>query len=252
MRSEASSSGSGNAFARRNNRSNRAKCGGFIMSRILGCISLAIPLTACATTVVDIELSPEVVLTSPSGGRVSPQGRLFSSRPSAGAAMPFDTWTYETESFTWSIATGARGFGGTFTSKTDKDLCFRFDQVMLISNFQRTPEPLKVWSMSWTHGKGYQNVGSTSPKNRTLHEPPKVCIDGFRKMRVSLGVFLDHLFPAHYMFDVHWVEGESQLVREGVGNWLLVRLPVDYSDGKREIVEAKLIASRAKGRKSYF
>ena len=111
--------------------------------------------------------------------------------------------------------------------------------------------PLRVFSVMHTLTGKWAWLGSTDPKKRQFFVAPSLCFPPGKSAHVSLGPDLSMLFPNQTMFNVRWPEGHTNLIENGIGNWIKIVLPIEY-DGKRETLEVTLTAKDSKARISYY
>jgi hypothetical protein len=59
------------------------------------------------------------------------------------------------------------------------------------------------------------------------------------------------LFPTGRMFNVRWPDYETTSAGKGIGNWIRIKLPVEY-DGRREELDLTLTVLDSAMRISHF
>lgn len=162
------------------------------------------------------------------------------------AASPFANVDYKGKVFEWKFGADPGSFGDSIHSKIAGPLCFRFDQARLTSNMQSKEIPLRV-SSAWYDGRFIirNNVG----ENRFV-DAPSLCFSE-KVHAVGLLPDLSQLFPSGKMFNIRSSGKDPNLLDRGVGNWIKIRVPIEY-EGKREEIEVTLTAKDSKGRISYL
>lgn len=210
-------------------------------------------VAGCAGTVI-VEFAVDAKITGRDDAGHSWQARSdqFTVLPlPPGMAVSFPAPRYRGDVFEWFIGTSAYGLGGDITNLISSPLCFRFDQVRLSSNMLPNEIRMRVFSVSHTLTGKWAWLGSTDPKKRQFFVPPSLCFPPGKSAHITLGPELSKLFPNQTMFNVRWPEGQTDLIENGVGNWIKIVLPIEY-EGKRETLEVTLTAKDSKARISYY
>lgn len=212
-----------------------------------------VAVAGCAGSVI-VEFAVDAKLN-----RVDQTGKISPARETEintqplppGMAVSFSAPRYRGDVFEWFMGTSAHGLGGDITNLIASPLCFRFDQVRLSSNMQPNETPMRVFSVAHTLTGKWASLGSTDPKKRQYFVPPSLCFLPGKSAHISLGTDLSKLFPNKTMFNVSWPEGQTNLIENGIGNWIKIVLPIEY-EGKRETLEVTLTAKDSKARISYY
>lgn len=153
--------------------------------------------------------------------------------------------------FKWRFSAGKDSFGHAILSKVDAPLCFRFDQARLTSNLQTKEIPLRVWR-AYQGQEISQKISPTFPAKWNIHRfpgtgfvpSPAFCFQESKEESFLLALDLSEVFPNGHMFNVNWKGRDPTLTEQGIGNWLKIHVPIEYS-GNREELEVTLTATKS-------
>ena len=160
-----------------------------------------------------------------------------------------DSVQYRGRDLEWTFAAGARGLGGLIANRSQGDLCMRFDQAQVRSNFH--PEPIALRTYSWAvYRDKWSLLGSTDPRQRQYFGPPTLCLEPGKEVQLSFAPDARPLFPAQMIFNVQWPGNEPQLTDRGIGNWVALSVPLEIGE-KRQIMDVKLTAIDSLAKISY-
>ena len=204
-------------------------------------------LVACSgagTVVVSFVVDPEVTIRNVDG-KVEEYGVVVTvpGRPASDAVQ------YRGRDFDWIITAGANGLGGFIANRSPGNLCMRFDQAQIRSNFHPQPIPLRtyVWAV---HREKWSLLGSTDPRQRQYFGPPSFCLEPGKEAQLSYAPDVRPLFPTQKIFNVQWPDNEPRLTDRGTGNWLALTLPLEVGE-KRQIIDVKLTPVESHAKISY-
>ncbi|MBL8523262.1 MAG: hypothetical protein JNN20_06215 [Betaproteobacteria bacterium] len=208
--------------------------------------------SGCSTVRVNFDLDINVT------GRDA-DGRAWQSEPkdittrllSARSSSSFPLKQYDHPAFRWIVSMGAQTFGGSIRSKLDSPVCFRFDQARISSNMRQDDIPFGVFD-SFQIQAPQPPMPAYRVDRTKMKWPPGFC---FAPISNAFDTFwfmpdLSLLFPNKRMFNVTWQEFEIEKMQRGKGNWLKLKVPVEYQ-GKREELEFTFTVIDAEARYVY-
>jgi hypothetical protein len=209
--------------------------------------------SGCAgTVIVEYSLDAQVSRTAQNGvSQHATKENFFTPALPLGTQVAFPALHYKGNAFEWAISASAFGLGGTVSNFAATPLCFRLDQAMLSSNFHSSETPLRVATVFHMIYGTPNRTGSNRPTDRKLFVPQPLCFLSEKPTSFSFWPELSELFPSDKMFNVRWPEGEPQLTERGVGNWIKLRLPIEY-DGKLETLEVTLTVNDSRARVAHY
>jgi hypothetical protein len=160
------------------------------------------------------------------------------------STSPFANTVYDGALFEWRFLADPKSIGYSIRSKVPGALCFRFDQARLTSNLQPNEIPMRVNSMRYdSPSKPFVPV-KNPPGERPMFTPPLLCFAQGELTGIGFVVDMAELFPSGNMFNIRWEERNTNLIDRGIGNWLKIRVPIEY-EGKREELEITLTATNS-------
>jgi hypothetical protein len=215
-------------------------------------ISFAALVGCAGTVIVDFSVDAQVSTRAQDASAWSTApGQIIRVERPARLASPFDALKYRSNAFEWTFATGTLGLGGRITNLSPAELCFRFDEATIASNFHATPMTFTVRHFHRVTDRKWDIQGSTKPGEASYFVPPRICLAPNKTAELTLSPDLKELFPSGRMFDVQWDDDEPRLTRSGVGNWVQVSVPIDQN-GTRQQFMVKLSAADSRARVSHY
>jgi hypothetical protein len=206
----------------------------------VGCANLGIP-------VIDIDLEVQVQRRAISGLQLASNPAQFSREPAfPKSPAKFPAVVYGGELFAARFVIEPNSIGIAVRSQQSGQICFRFDEATLKSNFLPQASPLNVM---WVQVAG-KPIFSDKPTYGAAYQPSKQCFNQ-EFTRYAFGPDLTALFPNGTMFNVKLTESGNTIATNGRGNWLRISVPVEY-DGKKEEVDILLTAKNSAMRISNF
>ena len=205
-----------------------------------------------ATHIVDVEIDVQVAGRDADGRawRAAP-GEIAKQTRHPQSTSPFANTVYEGPLFEWRFLAGTKSLGYVIRNKVAGPLCFRFDQARLTSNMQPKEIPMQVNSVRQSSpSKPFVPVRN-QPGEKPMFTPPSLCFVQGELTAIGLVVDMAELFPSGNMFDIKWEGMDTRLLNRGIGNWLKIRVPIEYA-GKREEVEITLTATNSAARWAYI
>lgn len=207
--------------------------------------------TSLGTIIVDYDIDVEAKVNAQSVQikHIRPQD-MKRSPPPAGSLLPFGSSTYQGATFDWTFSVGTLGLGGSISNKTDSELCIRFDQSTIASNFSTMRKPLLVSGFRHTASGEWTTIGHDR-KKRTLFTPPKLCVPPLKKAQFSLSPDLETLFPSGKMFNVEWRDRVAELIEKGISNKVMYSVTVESPTRAIEL-DVTMVATDSRARWSYY
>ena len=164
---------------------------------------------------------------------------------------PFGSTIYRGPLFEAIFAATRGGFVVSLTNTSASEICFRFDEARLSSNYQETNMALRIFSP----------VDPLIRPNMTKEDLDKLRAGGPQKMekaclipgakrRVPCYLAVKDFFPSGFMFNVAHPEHVPKLEPNGIGNWVKLYLPIDLA-GRRENLVFTMTARQSHARASY-
>lgn len=225
------------------------------VSWILGWATLITVAAGCRTIgslIVYTEVDVQVAGRDSQGRawRAAP-GEIVKQNHNPKSISPFANTVYDGALFEWRFLADPKSIGYLIRSKVPGALCFRFDQARLTSNLQPNEIPMRVnFVFHSPPSKPFVPV-SNPPGERSMFVPPPLCFAQGELTGIGLAVDMVELFPSGNMFDITWEEKSTNLITSGIGNWLKIRVPIEYQ-GKQEEVEITLTATSSAARWAYI
>ena len=86
---------------------------------------------------------------------------------------------------------------------------------------------------------------------KPMFTPPSLCFAEGELTGFGFVVDMAELFPSGNMFNIKSEGKETKLLDRGIGNWLKIRVPIEY-EGKREELEITFTATDSAARRAYI
>ena len=209
-----------------------------IYQLLLG-ISVICLLGACAgSTVVDFKVELEVDYLDAQRQPIdTSSAQLTESARVPTRLSPYPLVNYRDGLLSYHISVSTHGITFYYLENLSaKPLTIYWDQAQASSGQYPAPRPLhSVFSMTDYRG------------NQLVPQLLEQGIETYARINVIYG----ELFESGRLFDVQFVDGKTRLDKTGVGEWLLIKLPIDLGD-ERLMLHIKLTALDASARISYF
>lgn len=214
----------------------RSFLGAAVFLLVAGCHSIG-------SHIVHTELDVQVAGRDAEGHawRAAP-GTIVKQKRHTQSRSPFSNTVYDGELFEWRFLVDPTSLGYAIRSKVPGPLCFRFDQARLTSNLQPKEIPMQASAVQQSSPSKPFVPAKNPPGKRPMFTPQPLCFEQGELTVFGFVVDMAELFPSGNMFNIKWEGKETKLIDRGVGNWLKIRLPIEYQ-GKREELEITLTAT---------
>ena len=224
------------------------------LARGLLSIVVSLSTSACAslgTHVVDIDADAELrVRNAPTSPWSAIIGENVKSRDARSTAL-FPSTTFRSKLLDWRIGLSATSFGHYIKSNILGKLCLRFDEARISSNMYVGELPFKVTFAE--HGSIQTPPDTTGlpPQMRPAFSSPPMCFSEGEKTRLGFVIPITKLFPSGKLFNLSWEGNSTVLLNRGIGNWVRLRVPIEY-EGKQQELEITFILKDAAARLIYL
>lgn len=221
---------------------------------LLLALVLASPLTGCAglgSTVVDYRVWLEIGYVSADERELAIAAEPvveLANKP--GPRVAFNYLQYRDSLLSWDISVGTLKIGSQISNLSDKRLVFRWDKALLSSSQQAADIPLRSYHSS-VGGQILGPKGYVPKSDDRLHALVPLRLEPGQRANVSFGARYAELFHSGNLFGARFDHGSTSLHETGVGEWLLIKLPIEHGD-ERLMMHIKLTAREAKARISYY
>ncbi|QGX41118.1 hypothetical protein [Permianibacter aggregans] len=157
---------------------------------------------------------------------------------------------YQDSLLSWVISVDNIIIDNLVQNLSDKLLILHWDQALLSSSHQPDDTLLRSYGSS-VAGEVLGPKGYVPKNEDRLHKLIPLHLSPGQKANVDFNPKLTELFNSGRLFGVRYEPGKTTLIESGIGNWLLIKLPVDWG-GQPLTMHIKLTALDAKARISYF
>lgn len=208
---------------------------------LLGVVCITL-LSACAgSTVVDFKVQLDVSYSDVDGQPLagSPAQVTESDRGPA-RLSPYPLLHYRDSMLSWYLSVSTYGITFSYLENLSAlPLTIHWDQALATSSQHLEALPLRASLLM--------------PNYRGNRLAPQLVIPGGEPVgaRIGLHYYGNELFESRWLFDVQFADRKTRLDKTGVGEWLLLTLPIDFGD-ERLMMHIKLTALDASARISYF
>ncbi len=209
-------------------------------------------LAGCAgVVVVDAAIDLQV------GGRDS-TGKIWRAAPGDIVDLPLDPrrlsplpdTRYRGNVFEWVIESSGGFLTGLIRSQRSGPVCFLFDEAQVSSNWQKDEIPLRVFTAFHFSDNKVRILRQNKPGGKETFVPPKLCFPAEKAERFIMSAETSALFPEGRHFNIRTRGSETTLIDKGIGNWIKLRVPIEY-EGQREELEVTQTIKDSKARISY-
>jgi hypothetical protein len=177
---------------------------------------------------------------------------ISKGKPSPKEFDPYGDTIFRNREIEANFAVIKSGFSVVLSNLTPSTICFRFDQAKLSSNFEPTPKVLRT-VLSLRDG-GYPRI-TEAERLKGIEVGPvpmnKICVEGGGSMHIACFDRQMAAFPSGKMFNIAYPNDAPVLNPDGIGNWAILHLPVEYAD-RRESLEFKMTATQSRARAKYW
>lgn len=194
---------------------------------------------------------------------VGPSGVLWSSRPeqiSKTVPKPieldrFGDTVYRGPMFKAGFGVANTSIGVSLANNSAGEICFRFDEARLSTNFQSTSVAVRGWppvDADEERRVGWKQYWALRRATGKLPLPKTCLAPGEQRVENGVSVAdMKEIFPSGMMFNVAHPENVPKLESNGIGNWVKLYLPIDVAGG-RENLEFTMTARQSVARASYY
>lgn len=224
------------------------------LARCLLSIVVSLSTSACAllgTHVVDIDADAELrVRNAPTSPWSAIIGENVKSRGPRSVSLVQST-TFRSKLLDWRILMSPHSMGYFIKSNMPGKLCLRFDVARISSNMYDGELPFQVTFVEHGPGPIQRNTSGVAPEMKPAFSSPPLCFSEGENTKFGFILPVTKLFPSGKLFNLRWEGNSTLLLDRGVGNWVKLRVPIEY-DGKREELEITLILKDAAARLIYL
>jgi hypothetical protein len=209
-------------------------------------------LSGCVgTTVVDYRVGIEVFYRTSSERELALAAeQAVELVNSPGPLVAFNYMQHCDQVLCWTTSVSTVLITNRIENISKKPLVLKWDEALLSSSQQHADIPLRSYTSSVAGEllgpKGF--VGRSADRRHALvplHLQPG------QESSVSFGADFAKIFRSGRLFGVRYDPRSTRLHESGVGEWLLIKLPIEHGE-ERLLMHIKLTAHDAKARISHF
>jgi hypothetical protein len=191
---------------------------------------------------------------------VGPSGAVWSAMPneiskpapSPRALDPVGLPKYSGPLFEVEFAATQGGFTVHLANNSAIEICFRFDEAHLASNFQASGAPLRIFPpTAWRELPRLTKEDLDKIRASGPQKMDKACLAPGEMRRIPCYLDMKTFFPSGIMFNVSHPPHVAKLDPTGIGNWMRLHLPMETA-GRREEIEFTMTARKSFARKTYY
>lgn len=211
-------------------------------------IALSMLLSGCASTLVDFRVRLDVSYLDADGSTVN-------TKPTAIVEVPLDTsrlgafpdTEYRDRLLSWVMTVDSTTIAvNRISNQSGQPLTLRWDEAHISSSQHAGDTQLLSYHsiVGGQLGGPRRFVPGTDDR---LHALAPLHLAPGQVSRVAFGARYDKLFDSGRLFGVRYESGSTHLQEAGIGEWLLIKLPVEHGED-RYLMHIKLTALDAEAR----